>query len=104
MWHEWVPVLVQVATGLFFVGVGWKSISTLERLMEKLETRMERITDRFDDYVPQREFDEKGKMFRARPMHSWASHAADALRYLVIGYRPQAAKAPARKRSSAWAS
>jgi hypothetical protein len=54
-----MPVLVQVATGLFFVGVGWKSISTLERLMEKLETRMERITDRFDDYVPQREFDEK---------------------------------------------
>ena len=51
----------------------------------------------------QREFDEKGKMFRARPMHSWASHAADALRYLVIGYRPPAAKAPARKRSSAWA-
>ncbi len=51
----------------------------------------------------QREFDEKGKMFRARPMHSWASHAADALRYLVIGYRPPAAKAPARKKSSAWA-
>ncbi|NJM13330.1 MAG: hypothetical protein HC889_16960, partial [Synechococcaceae cyanobacterium SM1_2_3] len=35
----------------------------------------------------QREYDEKAKAFRVRPMHSWASHGADAFRYLVIGYR-----------------
>jgi len=36
-------------------------------------------------------------------MHSWASHGADAFRYLVIGYRPQAAKPAPRKRGNAWA-
>lgn len=51
----------------------------------------------------QREWDEKAKAFKPRPMHSWASHGADAFRYLVIGYRPQAAKPAPRKRGNAWA-
>ncbi len=51
----------------------------------------------------QREYDEKAKTFRARPMHSWASHPADAFRYLVLGYRPPAAKAMPRRRTTGWA-
>lgn len=51
----------------------------------------------------QREWDEKAKAFKPRPLHSWASHAADALRYLVIGYRPQPSKSNApRKRANPW--
>lgn len=52
----------------------------------------------------QREWDEKAKAFKPRPLHSWASHAADALRYLVIGYRPQPSKSSApRRASNPWA-
>ena len=32
-----------------------------------------------------RDFDEKGKTWRARPLHDWTSHAADAFRYLATG-------------------
>ena len=34
-----------------------------------------------------REWDEKGKEFRARPLHDWTSHYADALRYFAVGHR-----------------
>ncbi len=52
----------------------------------------------------QREWDEKAKAFKLRPLHSWASHAADALRYLVIGYRPQPTQSRApRRTSNPWA-
>lgn len=41
-----------------------------------------------------RDFDEKSKMFRDRPLHDWASHGADALRCFAAGWygndaRPQ---------------
>ena len=32
-----------------------------------------------------REFDEKAKVFKERPLHDWTSHAADAFRYLAMG-------------------
>ena len=32
-----------------------------------------------------REFDDKLKVFKQRPLHDWTSHAADALRYLAVG-------------------
>lgn len=52
----------------------------------------------------QREWNEKAKAFRSRPMHSWASHPADALRYLVIGYRPASVQSKPRQRGgSPWA-
>jgi phage terminase large subunit len=35
-----------------------------------------------------REFDEKLKTWRGRPLHDWTSHGADAFRYLAIGYKP----------------
>jgi len=33
-----------------------------------------------------REFDEKRNVFYDRPLHDWCSHAADAFRYLAIGF------------------
>ena len=33
-----------------------------------------------------REFDDKLKTWRGRPLHDWTSHGADAIRYLAIGY------------------
>ncbi len=35
-----------------------------------------------------REWDEDHKVFRVRPLHDWASHGADAFRYLALGLRP----------------
>jgi len=32
-----------------------------------------------------REYDEKNKVFRDQPLHDWASHPADSLRYLAMG-------------------
>lgn len=32
-------------------------------------------------------WDAKGKTFRGAPLHSWASHYADALRTFAVGYR-----------------
>ena len=34
-----------------------------------------------------REFDEKRETFHDRPLHDWASHGADAMRYLALGLR-----------------
>jgi hypothetical protein len=32
-----------------------------------------------------REFDEKNKSWRGRPLHDWTSHAADSFRYMSVG-------------------
>jgi phage terminase large subunit len=37
-----------------------------------------------------KEFDEKNKVFRVRPLHDWTSHAADAFRYFAVGHKKQA--------------
>ncbi len=40
----------------------------------------------------QREWDEKAKAYKPRPLHDWTSHASDAFRYLAVGtekYRPE---------------
>jgi phage terminase large subunit len=34
----------------------------------------------------QREYDEKTKIFKDKPLHNWASHPADAARYLSVGW------------------
>jgi hypothetical protein len=36
-----------------------------------------------------RDFDEKLKTWRGRPLHDWTSHGADAFRYLAVGYRKE---------------
>lgn len=42
----------------------------------------------------QREWDEKMKTFRQRPRHDWASHGADAFRYLALTLAPKAKPKP----------
>lgn len=37
-----------------------------------------------------REWDDKLKTFRTRPLHDWTSHAADAFRYLAMNLEPKA--------------
>ncbi len=36
-----------------------------------------------------RDYDEKGKTWRNRPLHDWTSHGADAFRYLAVGRKEQ---------------
>lgn len=51
----------------------------------------------------QREYDEKLKTFKNRPRHDWATHAADAMRYLALGlpdfYANRVPSTPRAKRS-----
>ena len=47
----------------------------------------------------QREWDEDKRTFKEKPLHNWASHAADAFRYLAVAYRednPSAFEKPLR--------
>lgn len=37
-------------------------------------------------YSYRREFDEKAKIFRDKPVHDWSSHPSDAMRYLSVGW------------------
>ena len=50
------------------------------------EEKCERGIDCLRQY--RRDYDENNKSFKARPLHDWSSHSADAMRYLAIGYRP----------------
>jgi len=52
--------------------------------------RCERGIDALRQY--HREYDDNGKVWRSRPAHDWASHGADAFRYLAVGYRPAQTK------------
>jgi hypothetical protein len=36
-----------------------------------------------------REWDEKGKVFRSKPLHDWTSHASDAMRCFAAGFKPE---------------
>ncbi len=38
-------------------------------------------------YSYRREFDDKSKMFKDKPLHDHASHYADAMRYLAVGWQ-----------------
>ena len=50
------------------------------------EEKCERGIDALLNY--QRDWDDNGKTWRMRPKHNWASHGADAMRYLAVGYQP----------------
>jgi phage terminase large subunit len=36
----------------------------------------------------EKEWDEKNKVYKSHPLHNWASHGADAFRYVAVGYKP----------------
>jgi hypothetical protein len=38
-------------------------------------------------YSYRREYDDRLQMFRDKPLHDWASHPADAMRYLSVGWQ-----------------
>lgn len=46
----------------------------------------------------QREWDEKKKVFKERPLHDWTSHGADAFRYLATCFEPKTTSKPERRR------
>lgn len=56
-----------------------------------------------------KKWDEKRKVFEERPFHNWASHGADAMRYLAVTYKERTAPhgdryaRAGRRRGSAWA-
>ena len=50
----------------------------------------------------QREWDEKAQDFRARPLHDWTSHGADAFRYLAMGIREEEKGAAPMRAKSNW--
>ena len=37
----------------------------------------------------EKKWDGKNQIFMAKPKHNWASHGADAFRYLAQGIRPE---------------
>jgi hypothetical protein len=51
------------------------------------ETKCKRGIDALRQY--RREWDDKLKIFKSRPLHDWASHGADAFRYLAVGLQEQ---------------
>jgi hypothetical protein len=50
------------------------------------ETKCARLIEGLRQY--QRDWDDKMKVWRGRPRHDWASHTADAARYLFVGHQP----------------
>ncbi|MBK6599163.1 MAG: hypothetical protein IPG25_15310 [Proteobacteria bacterium] len=66
-------------------------INAVRNLLPKCwfdETKAARGIDCLKQY--QREWDEKLKVFRPRPLHDWTSHGADAFRYLAMMLEPKA--------------
>lgn len=49
------------------------------------ENKCQRLIDGL--YAYRREWDEKAKKFRDKPLHDWASDIADSYRYLAVGWR-----------------
>jgi hypothetical protein len=51
-----------------------------------------------------REWDEKGKIWKARPLHDWASHGADALRTFAVGFMERNPDLRPKRLSGQWLS
>ena len=51
------------------------------------QTKCERGIEALLQY--RREFDERLKTWRGRPLHDWTSHGADSFRYLAVGHKPE---------------
>ena len=50
------------------------------------ETLCDKGVDALSQY--RRAYDDKNMVFKGTPIHDWTSHAADAFRYLAVGYKP----------------
>lgn len=74
-------------------------INAARMLLPKIwfdETKCERGLKCLKNY--QREWDDKHQVYRSRPLHNWASHGADAFRYLAMGYEPPRKSKPMKRR------
>ena len=67
------PVYIEIEDGIELVRRSFSKIWIDDRNCKKLIKALENYRE---------EFDVKRKVYRGRPLHDWASHAADAMRYL----------------------
>jgi phage terminase large subunit len=73
-------------------------INAVRRMLDQTwidQDRCERGLEALRQY--RREYDDKLKTFRPKPLHDWSSHGADALRCFAVGFEPvaEAGKSPA---------
>lgn len=54
--------------------------------------RCGRLIDALTSY--RKEWDDRLKLYRDRPLHDWSSHAADMFRYFAVGFRDPARRHP----------
>lgn len=66
------------------VADGIDATRSIIRVANFNEDKCEKLIDGLRSY--RREFDEKTKLFKDKPFHDWASHPADAMRYLSVGW------------------
>jgi phage terminase large subunit len=74
--------------------VQW-GIDAVRRLFPRLRfdrRRCAKLLEALAGY--EKQWDPRGKVFRDRPLHSWHSHYADALRTFAVGYREPIAHDP----------
>ncbi|HWY35252.1 MAG TPA: hypothetical protein VNX68_11440 [Nitrosopumilaceae archaeon] len=71
------------------VGVenGIAAVRAIFPLLRIHQTYCQPLIDALREY--RREYDEEDKVFKPKPYHNWASHPADALRYLAIVWRQE---------------
>ena len=67
------PVFIEIEDGIELVRRSFSKIWIDDRNCKKLIKALENYRE---------EFDVKRKVYKGRPLHDWASHASDALRYL----------------------
>jgi phage terminase large subunit len=95
--------IVKQATALLGRGVEVLPRLSVEEGINAARVFMPRC--RFDDVrcaagikalrMYRRAWSEDRKAFADKPLHDWTSHAADAFRYLAIGFKPPKVKSPA---------
>ncbi len=65
-----------------------QGIQAARSIIPKVWFDKEKCKDGLDALMNYRtEYDEKRETFKQEPLHDWASHAADAFRYLAVGFR-----------------
>lgn len=65
-------------------------INAVRRIMPRVWFDAEKCAAGLDALrLYRREWDDDKKAFKDKPLHDWTSHAADAMRYLAVGYTEQ---------------
>ena len=65
------------------------------------ESKCDRLVDALTSY--RKEWDDRLKLYRERPLHDWSSHGADMFRYFAVGFRdPKGDRRVARQAEIRW--